>query len=81
MSNWKTFEIENIIYHVMIEYEELGKYFKSRNEKEIIKILNRRKRKLKEKLRECRNKLSYSIKPKREIPNEEYDRLVILAHH
>lgn len=48
---------------------------------EVIKILNRRKRKLKEKLRECRNKLSYSIKPKREITNEKYDRLVVLAHH
>jgi hypothetical protein len=82
MSHWKTYEIENKIYSIMIEeYEELGKFFKSKDKMEIIKIISRRKRKLTEKSRECFNKLLYSIKPKREISNEEYDRLVILAHH
>lgn len=82
MSHWKTYEIENKIYNIMIEeYEELEKFFKTSSKLEVIKILNRRKRKLTEKLRECFNKLLYNIKPKREITNEEYDRLVILAHH
>ncbi len=82
MSHWKTYEIENLAYNVMIEeYEELEKFFKSSRKMEVIKILNRRKRKLKEKLRECYKKLLYSIEPKREITSEEYHRLVILAHH
>ena len=43
MSHWKRFEVENIIYNMMIEeYEELLKFFKNNNEIEVIKILNRR---------------------------------------
>ncbi len=78
MNYWTQYDIKYNIYTSLLEeYKGLIKDFKGKEE--TIKIFNRRIRKIKKKLSQCRAKLLYEIKPKREINDEELTRLNALA--